>query len=519
MGAVGIAPSAGRAFEELVERLYGGGIAPLVSQQLWESVQAGHTALPLEKLEAAYVQATLMALAQSPEGLLRVEGGHLYLARFRAMEVRIAEHLLALANAPLKCDWVGIETAMSNLEHAPNKQQRRAIEQALGGRLLLLTGGPGTGKSFTLRALVQVLRQVAPGLRIAALAPTASAAQRLANVGADFVGTVHKALGIAPSLQQTKSGSGVSLPYDLVIVDEATMLSAQLADTLFSALLQGGRLVLAGDRYQLASVEAGAIFAQACSLERALVQLEENIRFANFPELARFSQMIVQQDIPATEVLKAAEPFRRPGYCAVDIVREAVTGYLPLLEHARLASDTGGCSGLIQAMRAFRLIVATNDGPHGLEQLSGRLEELLRGHGSASRQATWYVGRLIVVLRNDAASGLRNGQTGVCIRRDGHLQVYFDEHLSLDIARLPMHRSAWAITVHKAQGDEYENVLFVLPQANSPLALRELLYTAATRARSSLGLVSDDHSLLACCTQFAQRDGGLRWRFIGNSQR
>jgi exodeoxyribonuclease V alpha subunit len=511
MGDAGIALNSGLAFEHLVERLYDGAIAPAISRLLWDSVLQGHTALPLSRLDHAQEQAVVCALTSSPNGVLQVEGEYLYLARFRAIEMRIAKRLLTLAGGEVCTPPESVLTALSSLQPAPNAQQRQAIDMALCSQLLLLTGGPGTGKSFTLRAIVQAARQVSPALRIAALAPTASAAQRLAQVGADFVGTVHKALGIAPG--RILSGAAASsLPYDLVIVDEATMLSAQLADTLFNALLPGSRLVLAGDRYQLASVEAGAIFSQACSLTSVLVELEENLRFVDYPELATFSRRLIQQDSSASQVLETAEPFRRRDYAASDIVQEAVREYEALLDQAKLASDTACYDGLAQAMRAFRLIVATNEGPFGLEQLSAQLEDVLRVRAQASRQAAWYEGRLIVILRNDAASGLRNGQTGVCVRRNGLLQVYFEEEQCMDVARLPLHRSAWAITVHKAQGNEYERVLFVLPQASSPLAMRELLYTAATRARRGLGLVADDHSLLACASQHAARDGGLRWR-------
>jgi exodeoxyribonuclease V alpha subunit len=303
----------------------------------------------------------------------------------------------------------------------------------------------------------------------------------------------------------------------VVIVDEATMLSAQLADLLLLALPPECRLVLAGDRNQLASVEAGAIFSQACMLTSALVQLHENHRFVDFPELAKFSETVVRESSTASEVLDSAAPFRRLQYGPDAIVQEALQGYSVLLGQAQTLWEVASIPKLLSAMQNFRLIVATNEGPLGLEALSARLEEQVRARAGVGRQSTWYAGRLIVVLRNDAATGLRNGQTGVCVRRDGQLQVFFGPDHFVAIARLPTHRSAWAITVHKAQGDEYENVLFVLPQANSPLALRELLYTAATRARRSLGLVADDGALLACATQFAQRDGGLRWRLKGNS--
>jgi exodeoxyribonuclease V alpha subunit len=512
MAMEGIAPNAGQAFEALVERLYGGHIPLLVSKQVWDSVLQGHTAVPLAKLELEDREATCHAIAMSPHGMLQVEGDFLYLARFRAIEDRIANKLLELSAFEPQDSTVPLVTSLEYLNPLPNFQQRRAIERAMLSRLLLLTGGPGTGKSFTLRAIVKALRQQSPDLRIAALAPTASAAQRLAQVGADFVGTVHKALGIAPGSAQLKSVASLGLPYDVVIVDEATMLSAQLADTLLNALSPHCRVVLAGDRYQLASVEAGAIFSQACSLTTALVELHQNHRFANFPLLAQFSELVVQAGTSAAQILESAAAFRRPNYGPSDIVEEAVQGYMPLLKQAQELDLEINSEQMVSAMRAFRLIVATNEGPLGLDQLSARVEERLRTCAGASRHALWYVGRLIVVLRNDAASGLRNGQTGVCVRRDGQLHVLFEQGQCLAIARLPVHRIAWATTVHKAQGDEYENVLFVLPQATSPLALRELLYTAATRARGQLGLVGDDAALLACSSQFAQRDGGLRWR-------
>ena len=482
-----IAANSATAFAQLVQRVYNGKVSVTLAKRVWDASRDGHTGVALGSIDDDEREQLTDCLI--PNGLLVMEFGQLYLPRFAAMEARIAKALLDRRLTRI--------AAVSNLDDivkavAPsaNLQQATAIRAGLSQALLLLTGGPGTGKSFTLRALCAALKLQNPNARIAATAPTANAAQRLADVGATSVGTIHKLLGLSPMGRSAPLSSQLPLPFDVVIVDEASMLSAELSDQLLGRLGSQTQLVLAGDRNQLASIDAGEVFSQACVLDDCVVTLTENRRFAELSDLSKLSQALIATG-PSTDEVKSsvirslAQPLMRQDLQSF----EALTRYAIEQYQQFNASTT-------QLIHRFRVITATNEGPFGVNAINNAIDDAMRRKARVARDAVWYPGRLIVIQRNDVSTVLRNGQTGVCLQVDSELSVpqllvRFDDEREFAVDRIPDHSSAWAITVHKSQGAEYDEVVFVLPAIDSVMFSPSLIYTAITRAKTRLGIVGD----------------------------
>ena len=477
-----IAASSGQAFAQLVQRVYGGKISADLARRVWDASRDGHTGIPLGSIDDDERESLSHCLIAN--GLLVMEFGQLYLPRFAAMEARIAKALLDRRAAPIALG-PDLDDFIKSVAPSANDQQVQAVRAGLGKALLLLTGGPGTGKSFTLRALCAALKLQNPNVRIAASAPTANAAQRLADVGATSVGTIHKLLGLSPAGRGAPGrgalfSSQLALPFDVVIVDESSMLSAELADQLFSRLGPHTKLVLAGDRNQLASIDAGEVFSQACVLDDCVVTLTENRRFAALTDLSKLAQALLEPTAGTDLIQSLAQPLIRPDLQSFD----ALVQYA--LERYQLNMHSSE-----QLIHGFRLISPTNDGPFGVAAINRAVDEAMRRRATVARDTVWYAGRLIVIQRNDVSTGLRNGQTGVCLLVDNELRVRFDDERELSIDRIPAHSSAWAITVHKSQGAEYDEVVFVLPAAGSLMISSSLIYTAITRAKTRLGIIGD----------------------------
>ena len=499
-----IAASSANAFAQLVQRVYGGKVSAALAKRVWDASRNGHTGVELGSIDDDERENLASCLISNlrPNGLLVMEFGQLYLPRFAAMEARIVKALLDRRAAASFHDC-RLDDYIKSVAPSANPQQVDAIRAGLTKALLLLTGGPGTGKSFTLRALCAALKLQNPNARIAAIAPTANAAQRLCDVGATSVGTIHKLLGLSPSRRTAALNTQLPLPFDVVILDEASMLSAELADQLLGRLALQTKLVLAGDRNQLASIDAGEVFSQACVLDDCVVTLTENRRFAELPELSNLAQALLNNNETAPSVEALAQPLMRPDLQSFEaLIHYAIAQY-------QLSSQSPS-----QLIHHFRVITATNDGPFGVNTINNAIDVAMRRKVRAPRDAVWYAGRLIVIQRNDASTGLRNGQIGVCLQVDHQLIVRFDDEREFATDRIPAHTSAWAITVHKSQGAEYDEVVFVLPALGSVMIGSSLIYTAITRAKTRLGIIGDI-SVLGQIGLERMRDSGSRSSAIG----
>jgi exodeoxyribonuclease V alpha subunit len=480
-----------------------------------QALEAGHTCLPISPdiLDTALLHQALIVdekhATEQPAPLVRAED-YVYFYRQWQQEHRLAEQLTRILTAvrPVPVQFAAGETA--------NERQQQAITLAAKHSFSLITGGPGTGKTYTLVRIVKALQQAQPDLRIALAAPTGKAAQRMQSVldiafaesgiqssQIQTAQTVHRLLGLGTT-GKPRYHQRAPLPYDLIVLDEGSMLDLALASLLFDAITPGTRLIILGDADQLAAVDAGAVLAdlqQTPVLQEHQIHLLESKRFNATQGIGQLASAILAQDISTFwytfhkpenhSILKHINPQQLSDQQLFDQLWQ---GFLPFAE----ALQTGvSVQQLFAVFDQYRILTAMRSGRLGVkrinQEMSRRLQLTLTQTVSYGE---WFTGRPVMMNRNDYNLQLSNGDIGLCLLDEtGKWQVYF-AHLSQPIAvtRLPLHdiSTAFAMTVHKSQGSEFTRVAVVLETAAASLLSRELLYTAVTRARQQVDLWSDD---------------------------
>lgn len=428
-----------------------------------------------------------------------------------------------------------------------------AIAAAARSSFAVITGGPGTGKTTTVARLLAALLRQQHDLRIALCAPTGKAASRLhesmrqraaEDRSAQGVAercqptTLHRLLGYLPGNDSFRAGRGNALRHDVVVVDEASMADPALLATLCDAMPEHARLVLVGDRDQLAAVAAGQVLGDLCHaaagergcgpalaafVQRALgfvlptradapaiadhvVHLRTNYRFASRPGIGGFATALSVRD--SARAFAALQSGHGDLVLAPDAER-ALAPFLPAIPRAA----RGDASDVLARAGAFRVLTATRHGRHGSTAWNERIEALLRSHGVRVEEP-WYLGRPILVTTNDHQNHVYNGDLGIVVAgADGRPQVAFprgDGSVRLVAPRrLPAHETAWAMTVHKAQGSEFDEVLVVMPERDGPLWQASLLYTAVTRAKQRAVVLADPQLLAVALDRWPARTSGL----------
>lgn len=425
--------------------------------------------------------------------------------------------------------------------------QRSAAVLALLRPFLVITGGAGTGKTYTAARILALLIALAPTplpLRIALAAPTGKAALRLqesiraakadlpealAAQIPDQAQTLHRLLGYQQHRPDFFQNSTNLLHLDLLMVDEASMIDVPLMAATLSALPATCRIILLGDQDQLASVEAGKLFADLCGDGRIRWSAQLRQSMQPFLDTARLPAALAGPDQPLADSLIRLQVSRRfqrqSGISALaqalqsgepealeavlrqsfpDLHLEAQSGAVASLEfQKRLQERMLPCirplftadspRQALQALGAARVLCALREGTAGVEGINRLAEGLCRRHGQIPQGERLYRGLPVLILRNAYSLGLFNGDTGVLWPDDrGRLVAWFpcaDGQLkSLGIGRLPAWQPSYALTVHKSQGSEFDQVLLLLPEEDSPVLSRELLYTGITRARSELSI-------------------------------
>ena len=521
-------------------------------------------------LGSRWVSAPEAGDAADPTLPLVLEGGLLYLRRYREYERRLALGLQRIAaTRPEPGDLETLAPVFDQLfpPDTRDPHQARAAALALRHSLLLVTGGPGTGKTTTIaRMLLLAVAQAqatARTLRIALAAPTGRAAERMAQSLRDAVerlradgiddalcdalptdaGTLHRLLGTLHDRPRFRHGPDLPLAFDLVVVDEASMVDLPLMCKLVEAIPDGARLVLLGDRDQLPSVEAGDVLAAiadaAVTVDDAAgdgtldglanatrsssqafgglrVSLRHTFRQSAALELAPLAAAVRDGDADTALAL-----LRGGALQGVHFNEDAFDPLAPALREAVLAPwralgavDADSHAAISEALalaQQARLLTALRHGPQGATPLNARIEEALAG---AQRDA-YFHGRLIAVTENSYRHGLFNGDLGLCLRGEEGGIAWFRTAAGLrpfHPGALPAHAGAFAMTVHKAQGSEFDAVWLQLPRQPARALSRELVYTALTRARHALHVCASEEGLRIALATRAQRVSGLARR-------
>ncbi|MFM0703580.1 exodeoxyribonuclease V subunit alpha [Paraburkholderia sediminicola] len=511
---------------------------------------------------------------------LVLDGTTLYLRRYWRHEGDVAAGIAAHVAETVPLDTEAVRTWLQKLfgPIADTRQpdwQRVACAVALRRRFTLITGGPGTGKTYTVARLLALLFATAAAgsePRVALAAPTGKAAARLtasissalenldvqlangvhARELAGMIGparTLHKLLGARPDTARLRHDAANPLDVDVIVVDEASMVHLGMMAALLNAIPPHARLILLGDKDQLASVEAGAVLGDLCSdaggaaydaatrdyihattgfqlaqsdatrnsgLAQQAVMLTESRRFAG--AIGQLATHINAGDVTGAEkVLSTREDAEArwlvtPTPAAIvqlasQGAEDSAAGYASYLhviaaradyadDHDRWALD------VLTAFDRFRVLCALRDTAWGVSGLNAAIQQKLTKERLISVSGEWYEGRPVLVTRNDAELGVSNGDVGIALKGPSGdaLRVYFADGSTLRsvlCSRVAHVETAFAMTVHKSQGSEFGHTMLVLPPEQSAVVTRELVYTGVTRARSRLTLVSANREIFA----------------------
>ena len=486
-------------------------------------------------------------LTGTPAVLRLLDDRLLYLDRYWREEEQVCADLLTRpAPVPLSAEETGrLETALDRVFRAEGyDEQRAAARIALSQRTTVLTGGPGTGKTTTVAALLALIAEQAQHAggarpRIALAAPTGKAAARLQQAVEDEVRrlpesdrarlgplravTLHRLLGPRPDTSaRFRHHRENRLPHDVVVVDETSMVSLTMMARLLEAVRPESRLLLVGDPDQLASVEAGAVLADLVEglggrADQRIAALRTSHRFGE--SIRRLAEAVRAGDADETIALLEA------GGEHVEFVSDAdpTTRLRPVLVPRALdlvrAAERGDADAALAALDRQRLLCAHREGPHGVRHWNRQVERWLTEETGEPFWASSYAGRPLLVTANDYGLGVHNGDTGVVVRRsDGVLRAHVagsTRRLDLATSRLGQAETMHAMTIHKSQGSQADEVVVLLPPPDSRLLTRELFYTAITRARDKVVVVGGPDDVRAAVGRRALRATGLRQRLAG----
>jgi exodeoxyribonuclease V alpha subunit len=501
----------------------------------------------------------------------------LYLQRYWKYEDELGRNLQArLRDNPIR-DFSQTELA-KNLEKlfpVQSDLQKVAAFVAATSRLCVISGAPGTGKTRTIVLICALLIALAGKreLNFALATPTGKAAARLKETIAQTrlalrlpehvklpadASTIQRLLGAKGDSPHFRHDAKNPLAADVVIVDEASMIDLALLAKLFDAVRPDARVILVGDKDQLASVEAGSAFRDICTpglepgisvslaeafgkctgeelegtsaseapIHPVVVELRRNYRFTPETGIAELSSAVNQGDAEgAIAVLKSGGRIRwRPTPLVKNFERELRERVLPRFE--KFLTLTDPVEALSQ-LAEFAVLCGLRRGPFGAETVNGLLERMLRDTGRrVEGDGRYYAGEPVIIARNDYNVGLFNGDLGIVLpdATSGELRVFFrgedSDVLNFAPGRLPAHQPAFALTVHKSQGSEFRDALVILPEKDAPVLTRELLYTGVTRVRETVEVWATEHILRQTIERKIERSSGLRdrlWKKNGGS--
>jgi exodeoxyribonuclease V alpha subunit len=504
------------------------------------------------------------------------QANRLYLHRYWEYENRLAAGLLNRAGLPpenldAEALKAAIQRQFKNGDQAGIDWQQVAVGVALLKRLAVITGGPGTGKTTTIAKILEVWEDLSAGrtTRVLLAAPTGKAAARLREslqplsgrpsrrtdgrpAPAYEVYTLHRLLRPVPGTPLFRHNADHPLPVDLMIVDEVSMVDLALMAKLMDALPESARLVLIGDRDQLASVEAGSVLGDICGpargpgfkpefgalirrvtgqvvplsterwpLQDCIVELQTSRRFGAASDIGMLSRTVNRGDASETLAIlerradgsvRWQEPMLGPKYM-LQLERCLAPGYATY-------PSQGDPARVLQELGRYKVLCAHRHGPSGVAAMNQLTERILTREGCIRPRARspWYPGRPVLITQNDYHLGLFNGDVGITLSDSAEpaadFAVFFmdafGEPRRFPSYRLPAHETAYAMTVHKSQGSEFEEVLLILPTEDSPVLSRELIYTALTRARKRFTLIGRRDVLATAILRRIERTSGLR---------
>ena len=547
-----------------------------VAGRPWKASEGLRTGLQVPSLDVLQraLRDSAVVVGPGEQAPLILDGlNRLYLGRYWWYEKNVADSLHERAK-PVEDDDINHEQLSESLERMFPKEgnetnwQMVAAAMAALSRFAVISGGPGTGKTHTVTSILALLieQSVDQKLNILLAAPTGKAAARLteslrqAKPGIacsdevremipEQASTIHRLIGIRPGHSEPIHHKGNPLHADLLVIDEASMIDLPLMARLLQAVPSHARIIMLGDKDQLASVEAGSVFAdisgesagmsysesflnriqrytgQTLDVEKSVpgfgdcvVQLRKSYRFDNESSIGSLSKSVNQGGSErALQILTDLEeglswPSSTYGHLTIYLEKEVVPLYAASIQSTSVHEA-------IEKLNRFRILCALRKTPEGVEAVNKFIEKSLIQRELISGEGQHYLGRPIMVTRNDYNVNLFNGDIGILwpdIESGGELRAWFvmpDNSMRKILpSRLPQHETAYAMTIHKSQGSEFEQVLMILPDdfdRHKELLTRELLYTGITRARKRVDVWGDRNVISQSIQERVSRFSGL----------
>ena len=503
---------------------------------------AGFVAPPVERWKKELSESKVVGGETEKTPLVLSEGRYVYLRRYFDLEQRLAHLLFDFSKHPsAAADSPTVDEALELLfgSDPASEGQRLAARNALHHRFSIISGGPGTGKTAAVMRILTLLWQfsdVSPG-RTLLCAPTGKAAARLRAAASAYLEntstaegfspdalTIHRLLGWQPG-GRFRYHKDRKLPCDLLVLDEASMVDISLLVHLLEALPHSARVILLGDRDQLASVEAGAVLGDICRAgdemvwHGGLTPLTHHWRFGAGSAIATLAGAVREGKASIADDLLDAETDGQvcfvslaPGEEIDALLAERVIPFYAEIQSQLQAGQS--FANLFRLLEEVMVLCAHRYGPRGMVEINRKIMAVLAPGPMASEDDA-YPGMPLMVTRNDPGLDLFNGDIGIVIR-DGHsssLHAVFPRaeggvH-SVSMRRLPEYQPAYAFTVHKAQGSQAQKVFFVLPETDSRVLTRELVYTGITRARTTVEVWGAREVLVPAVEKTAARPTGL----------
>ncbi len=508
---------------------------------------------------------------------LILDENRLYLQKLWTQEQELGKNLIKLAEQPV--EEIDLKRLSEGLKRVfpPDKTdevnwQKIAAIAAVLQPFTVISGGPGTGKTTTVvRILALLLEQLKKDERweIGLAAPTGKAAARLKRSIEDQrqdlktassiieqipdeTFTLHRLLGARLHSDSFKYNEENKLPCDLIVVDEVSMADQRLMNNLLKAMKSSARLILLGDKDQLASVEAGSVLGDICgqaencfsasfrtalkklhvtlpekhitknpsALTDSIILLERNFRFEKNGGIARLTSAIKKGEADEVSALLKNEKNLNIDLKSVKSFEEFWVKFKPFItDYFKTVRQGKPIRVLAEKLQQFIILCAHRRGPFGVNAINDAMEDRLRKEGIIFGTGEWYEGRPVIIRSNNYQLRLRNGDIGICQKDENdEWAVVFpvlDETDEINVrkvhpGRLPQFDPAYALTIHQSQGSEYENVMLILPNKLSKILTRELLYTAVSRTRKAISIFAEEEIIKKTVSEKLARNSGLQ---------
>ena len=488
---------------------------------------------------------------------LTLDNHYIYLRRYWAYQQRLADQISArlsfVAEKDQQREWIKQRLAhyfvQDNKSDETNWQQTAAA-LALISRFLIISGGPGTGKTTTITRILALLieqHQLSSQqpLRFSLAAPTGKAAMRMSESILESIeregdklsdeikqqfpqesSTLHRLLGYIPNSTEFRFNKNNHLATDIVIIDEASMIDLALMTKLFEAIPPQASIILLGDKDQLAAVETGSVFTDICvtadnqssevithylqevtgdtlskeQIETQLAPIDNHIicllKSWRFDQNSGIGRLASAVNYGKTE--DALNSLESHDFSDIQLIlpTELTISQLlsPWQDYLQALKSNASIQELFAVFNQFRILSALRKGMNGSTYLNQKLEQQFSQQKQLYTGKRWYHGRPIMITENSYSTGLFNGDIGITLIKNGQAQVWFktnDGIKAFSPVRLPQHETAWIMTIHKSQGSEFERVLMILPTEDTPVLTRQLIYTGITRAKQQLEIIAD----------------------------